>query len=112
MATLSTTDLALIRDEVGTAEPTDSEIRQAYTQLDGSWLLVAIRILKRRRAAATAGGGVSAVTIPGAISVTLSSSQISSLDSQIARLEAQYAEETGIGVVGASFDRITRLLPR
>lgn len=113
MATLSLTDLALIRDEIGTAAPpSDTDLRRSFIAL-GHWLPVTIRILKRRRAEAGAGGGVSSVTVPGAIAVTLSRADLASLTEQIAALEDRWAAEQGIpGPGAASFSHLTRTLPR
>lgn len=111
MAALSTADLALIRDEVGD-DPATSVLRTWFTEL-GHWLPVTIRALKRRRSAAGAGGGVSQVSIPGAIGVTIAKPDISSLDKQIARLEAAWAAEQGLPTgESATFSRLTRVTAR
>lgn len=88
---LTTTDLAAVRDEIGTATPpTDSELHLIYDEL-GSSIQVSLRVLRRRRAA-LAGGEVTGVTLPGVVSVSLRGS-LSSLDSQIRRLEILAAAE-------------------
>lgn len=108
---LTASDLALIRDETGT-EPPDADLNAWYDQL-GNWLPVAIRALKRRRAAAGAGGGVSQVSVPGAIGVTVKGPDLAGLDAQIARLEARWALAQGIPADGAtSSSRLCRVTPR
>ena len=103
---LTLVDLALVRDEIGTSSPpTDTELDDSYDELH-HWLLVALRVLKRRRAA-LAAGGVQAVSIPGAVSVTLRS-DLASLDRQIVRLEARYATETGEVLDEASGSTVLR----
>lgn len=92
--TLSTEDLERIRDEVGTA-PSTTDLRRSYLDLQ-HWLPVAIRVLKRRRSAAGAGGGVSQVSIPGALGVTLAKPDLTSLDKQIERLERLWLAEQGL----------------
>jgi hypothetical protein len=111
MAQLSTADLARIRDEVGTSDPTNADLTRSFAEL-GHWLPVAIRVLKRRRSAAGMGGGVSQVTVPGAIGVTLAKADIASLDSQIERLERLWDVEQGISTGGVSFSRLTRTTAR
>lgn len=104
---LTSIDLSWIRDEIGDASPpSDADLGASFDSL-GNKILVAIRILKRRRAG-LAGGGVSAVTIPGAVSVTLRS-DLASLDRQITRLEAQYEAETGEQLPEAESAGTTRM---
>jgi hypothetical protein len=107
--TLSTTDLALIRDEVGDDPPT-TDLRKSFLVLQ-HWMLVALRVLKRRRAALLQGGDVSQVTIPGAIAVTVSKGDLAELTALIDALQARYDAETG-GGEGATAGRLGRRLPR
>lgn len=112
---LTAADLALIRDEIGTSTPpSDNDLRRAFLALPVQhWLPVAIRVLKRRKAAASAGGGASSVTVPGAIAVTLSKADLTTLIEQITDLENRWAEVQGIpGPTGASSSRLVRLTPR
>lgn len=107
---LSDVDLARIRDEVGVDDPTDDQLYASYDQL-GHWLLVSLRVLKRRRAK-LAAGGVSSVAIPGAVSVSLRS-DLAALDRQIAALTLQYEQETSEDLPGgASSTRLRRRVPR
>lgn len=101
-------DLAHIRDEVGD-EPDDSTIDDWFDEL-GHWLPVAIRVLKRRRANAAAGGQqTKSFSIDGVLSVGLSTADLSKLDDQIARLEALWAaEQAGQPVGGVTTARIGR----
>lgn len=95
MADFETELLPLIRDEIGDGSPpSDVELEDLFASV-GYWRLVALRILKRRRAeaVAAAGGGVSNVSIPGAISVGLRAGDVASLDRQIAKLENEHAAE-------------------
>jgi len=97
---LADTDIALIRDEIG-ATPDDADLYEMGDEL-GHWLPVAIRVLKRRRADATAGGSeATTFSLAGVFSVGLSKADLRSLDSQIERLEAQWAAYNGeaVGVV-------------
>lgn len=108
---LTDVDLAWIRDEIGDATPpSDGDLEDTWDLL-GHRILVALRIIKRRRAA-LAGGGVQSIAIPGAVSVSLRS-DLKSLDAQIARLEAEYEAETGVDLPGgASSTRLRRTVPR
>lgn len=91
---LTPVDLAWIRDEIGDgAPPHDQELDDLLTSL-GHRTLVALRVLKRRRAALSAGG-VSQFSLAGVFSVGLKGDS-AALDRQIARLEAAYAAETGL----------------
>lgn len=91
---MTETDLARIRDEVGT-QPDDNTLDDYFDEL-GHWLPVAIRILKRRRANAAAGGQeTKSFTLDGVLSVGLSTANLTGLDSQIAHLEAAWAAEQG-----------------
>lgn len=92
---LTPVDLAWIRDEIGTADPpADSDLSVWMTQLNNR-ILVALRVLKRRRAEVAGGSAVSSLSIAGAISVGLKG-DVGALDRQIARLEAAYEAETGV----------------
>jgi hypothetical protein len=107
---LSVEDLTRIRDEVGDT-PSTTSLRQWYVELE-HWLPVAIRALRRRRTAAVAGGGVSQVTVPGAIGVTLAKVDVAALDSQIERLERLWAIEQGTETDRATFGQLVRRVPR
>ncbi len=111
--TLTAADLALIRDEIGTGDPADTDLRKSYAAL-GHWMPVAIRVLKRRRAAASAGGDVSQVSIPGAVGVTLGKADLAALDRQIAALEARYEALTGqdVGDLSFTISHTYRRVPR
>lgn len=103
---LSPTDLALIRDEVGTS-PTDTTLEEWHDELD-HWLPVAIRVLKRRLADATAGGTeVSSFGLDGVLTVGFAKASQASLAAQIARLEARWAAIDAPGTSSFSA-RITR----
>ena len=91
---LTPTDIDHIRDEVGN-DPTDS-VLYAWGDELGHWLPVAIRVLKRRRAQATAGGQeTTSFALPGVISVGMTRADTRALDAQIERLEAQWAALNG-----------------
>ena len=91
---MTDSDLALIRDEVGD-DPSDSVLDDYFDEL-GHWLPVAIRVLKRRRANAAAGGQeTKSFSLDGVLSVGLSTANFSNLDKQIARLEDAWAAEQG-----------------
>lgn len=100
--TMTDTDLAHIRDEVGD-QPADTVIDDWFDEL-GHWLPVAIRVLKRRRANAAAGGQqTKTFSLDGVLSVGLSTADLPKLDTQIARLEAAWAAEQG----GVDEDAVT-----
>jgi len=100
-------DLAQIRDEVGD-DPTDQVLDDYFDEL-GHWLPVAIRVLKRRRANAAAGGQqTKTFSLDGVLSVGLSTADLKNLDEQITRLEALWAGEQGDGTGGVTTARITR----
>ena len=83
---ITDTDLAFIRDETGT-EPDDNTLSDWFDEL-GHWLPVTIRVLKRRRADATAGGQeVASFSLDGVLSVGMSKASLTGLDRQITRLE-------------------------
>ena len=88
MITPAETDL--IRDEVGSS-PDDDTLETWFTEL-GHWLPVAIRVLKRRFADASAGGQeVSNFGLEGVLNVGFSKASLTDLSKQIARLEAAWA---------------------
>ena len=101
-------DLARIRDEVGT-DPDDNTLDDYFDAL-GHWLPVAIRVLKRRRANAAAGGQeTKTFSLDGVLSVGLSTANLSDLNKQIDRLEAAWAaEQGGTDGTGVSTARIRR----
>lgn len=104
-------DLASIRDEVGD-QPADTVVDEWFDEL-GHWLPVAIRILKRRRANAAAGGQeVSTFSMDGVLSVGLSKASLPGLEAQIYRLEAVWAKLNGpdetTGVISARIGRPDR----
>jgi hypothetical protein len=83
-------ELALIRDEIGST-PDDDTLEEWHAEL-GHWLPVAIRALKRRRADAAAGGAqATSLSLSGVLSVGLAKTDVTALDAQIARMEAQWA---------------------
>jgi len=92
---LSDDDLAWIRDEVGdTTPPTDGDLDDLYDTL-GHRTLVALRVLKRRRASLAGGSTVDSFTLTGVFSVS-QKADLKALDTQIARLEGAYAAESGV----------------
>ena len=104
---MTDSDLAHIRDEVGD-DPTDTVLDDFFDEL-GHWLPVAIRVLKRRRANASAGGQeTKSFSLDGVLSVGLSTANLTNLDQQITRLEAQWAAENGADTDGVTTARITR----
>lgn len=88
--------LPLIRDEVGSS-PDDDTLEESFEELH-NWILVALRVLRRRHADA-AGGGSSATsfTLSGVMSVGLSKADLTSLQDQIARLQALYDSQNRSG---------------
>lgn len=112
MTTLSPADLAWVRDEIGTVTPpTDAQLRSWRTEL-GHRTLVAIRALKRRRAAVAGGSTVDSFSLAGVFSVS-QRANIKGLDDQIARLQAEYEAETGTDLPGgASSTRLRRTTAR
>lgn len=84
--------LALIRDEIGPGTPpSDDELFDTFAELDHpSWIPTALRVLRRRRGELT-GREVKSVSLPGGLSIGLSSN-LASLDRQILRLERQLAD--------------------
>lgn len=97
--------LDLIRDEIGET-PDDDTLEEYHTTL-GHWILVCIRVLKRRYAAAVGGGQeTTSFTLDGVLSVGMSKADLNQLQKQINRLEARYKAETTGHPVGMS--RIVR----
>lgn len=87
---ITSTDQALIRDEVGD-DPSDDTLEEWFDEL-GHWLPVAIRVLKRRFANASAGGQeVSSFGLEGVLNVGFSKASLTNLSAQITRLEAAWA---------------------
>ena len=104
---MTDTDLARIRDEVGD-DPDDNALDDYFDEL-GHWLPVAIRVLKRRRANAAAGGQeTKSFSLDGVLSVGLSTANLTNLDAQIARLEAQWVGEQGDDTGRVTTARIPR----
>jgi hypothetical protein len=108
---MTDTDLARIRDEVGD-DPTDVVLDDWFDEL-GNWVPVAIRVLKRRRANATAGGQqTKSFSLDGVLSVSMSTADLTNLNLQITRLETLWAGEPGMppGVTTARITRTDRML--
>lgn len=104
---LSSTDLALIRDEVGDA-PNDATLEQYYAELEQtSWIPTALRVLRRRRG--NLAQETTQVSIPGVIAVGMKSN-LATIDRQIERLELRLQAEQPDAVVdsSASQSRIVR----
>ena len=105
---LTDTDRAHIRDEIGTT-PDDGTLDEWHDEL-GHWLLVAIRVLKRRLADASAGGQeTTSFGLDGVFTVGLSKANLPGMAAQIARLEAQWAALDGdVDPTAVSVARVTR----
>jgi hypothetical protein len=91
---LTDRDLAHVRDYVGTT-PDDSAL---YTLADEAtwWQQIALRVLMRRRADATAGGQqTTSFSLEGVLSVGMSKADLAGLDALITDLQAQIAALTG-----------------
>lgn len=87
---ITPTDTALIRDEVG-SQPDDDTLETWFDEL-GHWMPVAIRVLKRRFADASAGGQeVANFGLEGVLNVGFTKASLTDLSRQIARLEAAWA---------------------
>lgn len=87
---ITTADIDLIRDEIG-SQPDDDTLEGWFDELE-HWMPVAIRVLKRRFADASAGGQeVSNFTLDGVLGVGFTKASLSDLSRQIARLEAAWA---------------------
>lgn len=111
---LHAVDLDWVRDEIGTATPPDdAELHRSY-QDTKSRTLVALRVLKRRRAASAGGATADSFTLAGVLSVS-TKTDLKSLDAQIARLEAVYAAElagTDVDESGTTSTYLTRVTAR
>lgn len=96
-----------IRDEVG-ASPDDDTLEEIHAEV-GHWILTALRVLKRRRADAAGGGQeTKSFTLSGVLSVSMGTANLAGLDSQITRLEALYAAESGTPTSSVTFGRLHR----
>jgi len=106
---LTTTDLDLIRDEVGDATPpTDTTLQVYAAALADRWRLVALRVLKRRRASGAGGSEASSFTLTGVLSVSSSKTDLVALDAQILRLEQdETADVTGGTSTSTHLRRVT-----
>lgn len=111
---LTDEDREWVRDEIGTAvPPQDHELDELHNTLQ-SRTLVALRVLKRRWAAAAGGASVESFSLSGVLSVT-KRTYLKDLRTQIERLEALYAAELAggdVSGVGASTTHLRRLTPR
>lgn len=108
---LTATDLDLIRDEIGVASPpSDTDLQTYGVALAGRWRLVALRVLKRRRAAAAGGSDASSFSLSGVLSVSNSKTDLVALDAQILRLEQEEDADTDGG--NASSTRLHRVTAR
>lgn len=97
---LTAVDLAWLRDEIGDATPPeDDDLNVLYATL-GDRILVALRVLKRRRAGLASGASVSSFSLAGVFSVGMKA-ELRALDDQIARLEAAYEKQSGLTSEGA-----------
>ncbi len=106
---LSSLELELIRDEIGASTPPTNEDLAAYAAVLGErWRLVAIRVLKRRRAAGAGGSEASSFSLSGVLSVSQSKTDLGALDAQILRLEQdENADLTGGSTTSTRLRRIT-----
>jgi len=106
---LTSTDLDLIRDEVGDATPpTDTDLQSYAVALADRWRLVALRVLKRRKAAGAGGSEASSFTLTGILSVSQAKTDLVALDAQILRLEqAETADVTGSTSTSTHLRRVT-----
>jgi|GEM_PF-3446452 len=104
---LTQSDVDHIRDWVGDT-PDDATLYQ-YGEDATYWQEVALRVLYRRRANAAAGGSqASSFSLEGVLSVGLAKTDMSTLDAQIADLEAQIAALNGAPVGGVTVARMRR----
>lgn len=109
MAGITDEHLGWIRDEIGSSTPpTDDDLAESWDEL-GHWILVALRVLRRRRADAVTGGTSqpSAVAIPGVVSVSAATPNVRALDAQIDALVARYERETGEDIEGPGIGSTT-----
>ena len=106
---LTSTDLDLIRDEIGdNAPPTDADLQVYAVTVSDRWRLVALRVLKRRRASGAGGSEASSFTLSGVLSVSSSKTDLVALDAQILRLEqAETADVTGGSAFSTHLRRVT-----
>lgn len=106
---LSSIDVDLIRHEIGDATPpTDTTLQLYAAALGDRWRLVALRVLKRRRAAGAGGSEASSFTLSGVLSVSQSKSDLVALDAQILRLEQdETADATGGTGTSTRLRRVT-----
>lgn len=104
---LSQSDVDHIRDWVG--DTPDDPTLYGYGEDATYWQQVALRVLYRRRANAAAGGSqASSFSLDGVLSVGLTKTDLSTLDTQIADLEAQIAALDGTPTGGVTVARIVR----
>jgi len=104
---LSSSDLDRVRDYVGST-PDDTTI---YTHAETAtyWQDIALRILKRRRADAAAGGQqTTSFGLDGVFTVGMSKADLGSLDTQIAALQAELAALSSDAPAGVSVGVIRR----
>lgn len=106
---LTAADLDLIRDEIGASTPPADTDLQAYgLALGDRWRLVALRVLRRRRAAGAGGGEASSFSLSGVLSVSSSKSDLGALAAQILSLEqAEAADVTGGSSTSTHLHRAT-----
>ena len=106
---LTAADLDLIRDEIGASTPPVDADLQAYgLALGDRWRLVALRVLKRRRASSAGGSEASSFSLSGVLSVSSSKADLGALDAQILRLEQdETAESTGGNASSTRLHRAT-----
>jgi hypothetical protein len=106
---LTSTDLDLIRDEIGdSAPPTDADLQLYAGAVSDRWRLVALRVLKRRRASGAGGSEASSFTLSGVLSVSSSKTDLVALGAQILRLEQdETAEVTGGTSTSTHLRRVT-----
>lgn len=95
---LATSEMDSIRDYVGTQVPTNTEIYVMAADCS-TWPEVALRILRRRLADITAGGGTTSVSIDGVMSVSFTRADVSSISASIMRLEQIMVEDAGGSLV-------------
>ncbi len=103
---LTVVDLAHIRDEVGDT-PADPTL-YALAEDARWWQEIAVRVLRRRRANAAAGGSqTTSFSLDGVLSVGLAKTDLTALDRQIARLDADIAALAG-DPAGVTVGRLKR----
>ncbi|HEY8881927.1 MAG TPA: hypothetical protein VIM47_00855 [Dermatophilaceae bacterium] len=106
---LTAADLDLIRDEIGASTPpTDGDLQAYGLAMSDRWRLVALRVLKRRRASSAGGGEASSFSLSGVLSVSSSKADLGALAAQILRLEQdETAEVTGGSASSTHLHRAT-----